>query len=241
MEKRTCRCGWIRILFCIFLVGFVLVNGLKQNRERVSSVTVLLQEDEEQAFSNVLCSCVRIQGNGYYGSGTIYRITDEQMIIVTNRHVLKHYEQGSYVTFFDGKDVEGEVLFLCDDYDLGFLAVEKDAFSEEELTAYGQAVCNMDVYHELKKNDRFFMVDTATDVKNPRKYSGEVMSPYKYLEDYGQEMFYGDAYAIEGMSGCGIFDGRGYYLALLSGKTPYNEIAAVPLDVIETEFQKIRR
>lgn len=241
MEKRTCRCEWMRILFCIFLVGFVIVSGLKQNREMAGFVTVLLQEDEEQAFSNVLCSCVRIQGKGYYGSGTIYRITDEQLIIVTNRHVLKHFEQESYVTFFDGKDVKGEVLFLSDDYDLGFLAVEKAAFSEEELTAYGQAVCNMDVYHELKKNDCFFMVDAATDIKNPKKHSGEVMSPYKYLEDYRQEMFYGDAYAIEGMSGCGIFDERGYYLALLSGGTPYNEIAAVPLDVIEKEFLKIRR
>lgn len=238
MKTRICSWVWIRILFCIFLVLFVIAGGMGQNRVNANTTAVLLQEDEGEAFSNVLYSCVRIQGEGYYGSGTIYRITDEQVIIVTNRHVLQYFKQGSYVTFFDGKEVEGDTLFISDDYDLGFLVIDKARLGEEAI-AYRQAAYSEEKYRKLKKNDCFFMVDMATDAGNPQKYSGEVMNPYRYLEDYGKEMFYGDAYAKEGMSGCGIFDGYGNYLALLSGGTQHNEIAAVPLTVIEAEYHKL--
>ena len=236
MRVRACRC-----LFCIFIVGFAVLCGYRQSRETMHTVKVLRAPDEEQAFENILCSCVRLQGEGHYGSGTIYRITEEQLIIITNKHVLQYFGQDGVVTFYDGKSAAGEILYLSEEYDLGFLAVDTASFSKEELSAYAAVVCGSDSYDKLKKNDCIFMVDIATDLKNPVKHSGEVMNPRKYLKDYGKEMFYGDAYAKEGMSGCGVFDEYGYYLALLSGGTQYNEIAAVPLNVIETEYKRIKK
>lgn len=235
MRVRAYQC-----LFCIFIVGLVMLCGFRQRQEAIQTVKTLALPDEEKAFENVLCSCVRIQGEDRYGSGTIYRITDGQMVIVTNKHVLQYFGENSYITFFDGACAEGEVLYLSKDYDLGFLVVESDGFDKEKQTSYRAAACKPEVYHKLEKNDCIFMIDIATDITKPGKYSGEVMNPMKYLEDYGQEMFYGDAYAKEGMSGCGIFDSYGHYLALLSGGTPYNEIAAVPLYVIEAEYDKIK-
>ncbi len=236
MKVRAYRC-----LCCVLMVGFVLLFAFRQRQENTQTITVLATADEEQAFENVLPGCVRLQGDGHYGSGTIYRITDEQVIIVTNKHVLQYFGQDGFVTFFDGKQALGEVLYLSEDYDLGFLGVEKDALPKEELSAYAAVARDFGVYAKLKKNDCIFMVDIATDITNPQKHSGEVMNPWKYLEDYGREMFYGDAYAKEGMSGCGVFDAYGHYLALLSGGTQYNEIAAVPLDVIEAEYKRIKK
>lgn len=236
MKERVLQC-----FVCIFIVGFVVLSGVQQSKWTVKMVPVLSAADEEQAFANVLCSCVRIQGEGYYGSGNIYQIADEQMIIITNRHVLEHFGKDSYVTFFDGKCVAGEVLFLSDNYDLGFLAVDKTAFSEEGLAEYCCVSSSSEIYDTLEKNDGIFMVDIATDIYEPQKFSGEIMDSMKYLEDYGQEMLYGDSYAKEGMSGCGVFDVYGNYLATLSGGTSYNEIAAVPLKAIEAEYKKAKK
>lgn len=227
------------ILLC--MTGCVVFCALQQKGTAMQQVAVLSEADEEQAFCNVLSSCVRIQGEGHYGSGIIYGITERQYIIVTNRHVLAYFGEDSYVTFYDGQCAEGEILFLSTDYDLGFLAVDKGALTEEEATIYQSVSYEQAVYDKLQKNDSFFMPDIATDIHHPRKYSGEVTDSCKYLKDYGQEMFYGDAYAKGGMSGCGVFDGYGHFLALLSGGTEYNEIAAVPLAVIETEYKKINQ
>ena len=236
MKTRICQC-----LFCTLIICFVMMCGIMQSRETVNKVMVLQVADEDTAFQNVLCSCVRIQGNGYYGSGTIYEITDEFIVIATNKHVVQYFGQNSYITFFDGKEANGEVLFVSEEFDLGFIAVSGKEFNEKESGRYKSVTAKTDRYNQLQKNDSIFMVNIATDVTSPQKHSGEVMDPRKYLKDYGQEMFYGDAYAKEGMSGCGIFDTYGYYVALLSGGTQYNEIAAIPLDVIEREYKKIKK
>lgn len=57
------------------------------------------QGDLRQAYENVLCSCVRIQIGEHYGSGSIYRMLEDEIIIVTNRHVLQYWSKDCFVTF----------------------------------------------------------------------------------------------------------------------------------------------
>ena len=52
-------------------------------------------------------------------------------------------------------------------------------------------------------------------------------------------MLYGNGDAIPGMSGCGVFDGHGYYLGMLSGGTLQSEVAAVPAQTIYVQYEEI--
>ena len=195
--------------------------------------------DMETAYNNVLSGCVRIQGDGYYGSGNVFDITEEEIIVITNKHVLHNFGENSCVLFYDGMSVQAEVFGVSDYYDVGFLKIQRKHLKDAGVT-YQCACINLNRYEILERNDSFFMVDVATDIDNPQIHIGEIIEREKYLQDYHTEMLYGDAYAQPGMSGTGLFDGYGNYIGILSGGTDYVEIAAVGIDKILEEYEKIK-
>ncbi len=197
------------------------------------------EEDLEQTFGNILCSCVRLQANGHYGSGSIYRVEADAIVIVSNRHLLEYWDEDSFVTFPGGAAQDGEVIGLSEEADVGFLSVSIDDFSWEELLA----LKNVRPLKESSGRPRaetpgrgLLLVDMASDPYHPAMKQGAVISAHTYLEDFGMEMLYGTGEALPGMSGSGVFDGYGNYLGMLTGATVGGEIAAVPADVIDREY-----
>ncbi|MCM1125345.1 MAG: serine protease [Lachnospiraceae bacterium] len=191
-------------------------------------------EEKESAFlfSEVLGSCVRIQAEGHHGSGSIYEITEDEIIVVTNRHVLQYWGENSYVTFSNGAVGDGEVMAVSDQADAGFLSVRTEFLTQEELKGL-HAVNKSE--RELVRSDVLYMVDLASDVWHPEVYQGQVLEPLKFLDEFGMEMLYGESLFKPGMSGCGVFDEKGDYVGMLTAGTEQNEIAAVPVEVIEFE------
>lgn len=207
------------------------------------AMTPLAKEDDlQQAYANVLCSCVRIQVEGHYGSGSIYKMLEKEMIIVTNRHVLQYWNEDSYVTFFDGRVSGGSLLGISKEEDLGFISVPTDRFSYEELLSYRNVRMRRSVEGDNKKEEipvngsRLFLVDLASEWNTPVMKEGEIISPLIYLEDFHTEMLYAKGDAVPGMSGCGVFDGYGNYLGMLTGGTMQGEIAAVPAETINRKY-----
>lgn len=201
---------------------------------------LLEEEDAGLAFDSVLCSCVRIRTKGHFGSGSIFRMDEKEIIIVTNRHVLTYWDEDSYVTFFNGAAASASLLGVSGETDVGFLRVSVEGFSYEELLSFhsvripGQAGR---VSGGGKKGGRgagpeegtgFFMVDMASDQYHPGMEEGKVISPYILLEGFGKEMLYGTGNAVPGMSGSGVFDYYGNYLGMVTGGNLLGEIAAVP-------------
>ncbi|MDE5907601.1 MAG: serine protease [Lachnospiraceae bacterium] len=201
-------------------------------------------KEAQEAFENVLCSCVRIQVEGYYGSGSIYRMLEDEIVIVTNRHVLQYWNEDSYVTFFNGRTSGGEVLGISKEADLGFIRIPVTGFTFEELFAFR----NIRVPKELDEQNgtedfsvegrEIFMINMASNWNVPVMTEGEVISGLTYLDDFGMEMVYAKGEAVPGMSGGGIFDSYGNYLGMLTGATLQNEIAAVPAQTICEEYNK---
>lgn len=203
----------------------------------LASTPLLAEENPRQAFRNVFPSCVRIQASGHYGSGSIFQIGEDEVIIATNRHVLQYWEEDSYITFYNGSRGFARFLGSSQEADVGFLCVPVGSLPYEELLSFrnvrparGKA---------MEEGDGFFMVDMATRADEPVKREGEILSPQVYLEDFKGEMLLGKGEALPGMSGSGVFDGRGNYLGMVTGGTVYGEIAAVPAETIREEYKKL--
>lgn len=214
----------------------------------LANTPYLEEEDLQKAFDNVLCSCVRFQVKGHYGSGNIYKLTENEIILVTNRHVLQYWDENSYVTFFNGRVSEGIVLGVSDKADVGFVSILAEEFTYEELLLFREIRMERESKGNGEKDleialpetgRRFFMVDMASEWSEPVMNLGEVVESMLFLEDFQAEMLYGKGDAIPGMSGCGVFDGHGYYLGMLSGGTLQSEIAAVPAQTIYAEYEEI--
>ena len=190
------------------------------------------EEIQEDTFelSEVLGSCVRIQAEGHHGSGSIYQLLEDEIIIVTNWHVLQYWNnEDSYVTFFNGAVGSGKVIAASKQADIGLLSIKTVFFAAEELEGL-HAVSESD--RILTRGDVIYMVDIASDVWQPQVYEGQVLEALRYLDEFGMEMLYGESLFKPGMSGCGVFDGEGNYVGMLTAGTDQNEIAAVPLDIV---------
>lgn len=199
--------------------------------------TPLLQEEDfEQTFQNVLRSCVRLQANGHYGSGSIYLLREDEIIIVSNQHLLQYWDEESFVTLSNGAVESGTVTGISGEADVGFLSVPTQRFSWQELLELGNVRPLEDEAESLQSGSRLLLVDMASDAFRPVMKQGEIISPRTYLADFGMEMLYGTGDALPGMSGSGVFDGCGNYLGMLTGATMQGEIAAVPASVIEEEY-----
>lgn len=199
------------------------------------AVTPLLsEEDFQRAFENVLCSSVRIQTREHYGSGNIYKMLEDEIIIVTNRHVLQDWDEDSCVTFFNGAAGIGEILGISEEADVGFISIPTAGFPYSELLTF------RNIRISKEKAERFFCIDMANYFETPVIEYGEILSFSIYLEDFGMEMMYGQGSAAPGMSGSGLFDGFGNYLGMLTGATQQGEIAAVSGETVNREYEKIR-
>ncbi|MBD5471833.1 MAG: trypsin-like peptidase domain-containing protein [Lachnospiraceae bacterium] len=189
------------------------------------------EEIQEDAFelSEVLGSCVRIQAEGHHGSGSIYQLLEDEIIIVTNWHVLQYWNEDSYVTFSNGAVGGGKVIAASEQADIGILSIRTAFLMAEELE--GLYAVN-ESERTLTRGDTLYMVDIASDVWQPKVFEGQVLDPLRYLDEFGMEMLYGESLFKPGMSGCGVFDGEGNYVGMLTAGTDQNEIAAVPLDIV---------
>ncbi|MGN1179601.1 MAG: serine protease [Suilimivivens sp.] len=224
---------YLSVLSLIFLLIFIVLQG-----EQQKITPVLKNENLEKAYENVLCSAVRVQGSSHYGSGSILEMAGDEVIVVTNRHVVQYFDEQSYVTFFNGLQGQGEVLGYSATADVGYIRVSLRGAPKSKKNQLKAVSRRQKAYDDLKENACFFMIDIASDLTSPVLYKGAVVDKARFLEEYGTEMLYGDGAAVPGMSGSGIFDYCGNFIGMLSGATQQYELAGVPLKVILEEYEK---
>lgn len=201
---------------------------------------VLEAEDCGQAFENVKDCVVRIQMGNAHGSGIVWEITPERIIVVTNRHVLDYWkEENGYVHFAQGYDVDAQILGVSKQLDVGFVAVDCNQLTYEKLQEMRYACVDEEAYESLQAGDLMFLIDPGFMGERPQYYGGSVGDPYRYIEDFDAYMLYGHCFAKAGMSGGGTFDGRGYLIGMTTGGTPYYETASVTLSDIIAAYEEV--
>lgn len=198
--------------------------------------------DCETAYENIKDCIVRIQMGNAHGSGIIWEIDSERIVIVTNRHVLDYWttEEG-YVHFPQGYDVDAWVLGVSKRYDVGFVAVGCGQFTYEELQKIRYARADMEAYEALAPGDEMFLVDAGSLQSEARYYEGNVEDKNRYIEEFDANMLYGHCFAKAGMSGGGTFDGRGFLIGMTTGGTNKNETASVPLPDLVAAYGEVVR
>lgn len=200
--------------------------------------------DCEAAYENVKDCIVLIHMESAYGSGVIWEVTPERIVIATNKHVLEYWEsETSYVQFPQGYFTDAEILAVSEEYDIGFLTVHNTEFDYRELEKLRYAHHDEESYQTLQTGDDMFcagaedafLAETTADF-----YQGSIGDTWRYIEEFEEYMLYGYGYAREGMSGGGSFDAKGNLIGIISGATMTGETASVPLPLIIEAYEKIQ-
>jgi hypothetical protein len=201
---------------------------------------VLEAEDCQKAFENVKDCVVRIQMGNAYGSGLVWQLTDDEIVIVTNAHVLAYWDDtDSFVWFLQGYSADAAVLGTSGQYDVGFLGVSRDQFTYEELETLHYVSADEAVYDGLQLGEPLFCVGAGHETGDLEFHEGTVGDTWKYIDSFGNDMLYGHGFAKAGMSGGGTFDGYGHLIGMICGGTQQNETASVPLPSIIEAYKEI--
>lgn len=206
----------------------------------LSHCPVLREEDVEAACENVKGSVVRVDMGNAYGSGVIFRLTEDGVIIATNRHVLDYWrEEVGVIWFPQGFYANAQVLGSAQDCDVGFLKVENSELGIETLLTLRNVTVDEMVCQTLSAGDEAFCLGADEAAEETVYQEAVVAETERYIDTFGGEMLYLHGFAKEGMSGGGIFDGYGHLIGLLAGGTWKNEVAGVPADQVLSAYREI--
>ena len=173
---------------------------------------------------NNINSCVRIYTSIGYGSGMIYNIDNNEVLIATADHVLEGFNENSYIEFADGAKAHGYICSEDDINDIGILSIPVMNIPEESLHNIKQVYITRDVlasepeYLEDDYLDECIMYDLFPKDGIIVFVDGNIMSMNEYIYDFDRHMLHGISTQVtEGMSGSPIFAKDGHLLGMLLG------------------------
>lgn len=206
-------------------------------------------EDMQEAYEKVRESVVRIDMPGAYGSGIVFRLEPEGIVIATNGHVLDYWQDDTGIVCFEqGEMAHASLLGRSQEYDVGFLSIPVEELDAQLLQAVREINDPLRGYEwEYMPQKREYLLQSGQSVLyvgagrqgEQLCYEGTLEDLAFYIPLFGEDMLYGSGYVCEGMSGGGTFDGRGYFLGMISGGTDRNETASIPAKDICEAYEKL--
>jgi len=192
---------------------------------------------KESASEKACAAIVQINMGTYYGSGVLWDIREDNLVIASNAHLLKEGKSGE-VIFRSGTKAEGVVAGFSDTRDIGFMEVPLLELDREEWLLLRFADKNLKNYDALLAGDELFVIGSATGAGQDY-YEGTVGKVSYYFPEFQSDMLYGYCKAVSGMSGGGTFDRAGHFIGMLTAGTKEEEIASLPVAIVMEEYKKI--
>lgn len=204
------------------------------------SCPVLNEADPGAAYENVKNSVVCLEMGTAYGSGVVFRLTADAVIIATNRHVLDYWDEAvGVVRFPQGYFVNAALLGSASASDVGFLRIEGSELGPDTLMNLRSVCMDESPFDGGEAQIEGFIVGTDRRAEEPVFHEALLEREERYIDLFQGDMLYGHGFAREGMSGGGIFDGRGRMIGILAGGTYQNEIAGVSAARVEEAYLEV--
>lgn len=199
-------------------------------------------ENSDEAYEIVKDCVVRIDMGKAYGSGVVWEITPDRIVIVTNQHVLAYWNESvGIISFPQGFCTGARILGSSSEYDIGFLEVEQRALAYEQLTKLRYVRREPESYEKLYKKAELFTIGSGKQMGELEYHKGIVIDKKCYIEIFDSDMLYASGFAKSGMSGGGTFDAKGNLVGLLAGGTENDKTASVPLPLIYEAYMEVMK
>ena len=177
---------------------------------------------------------VRLEGPQCLGSGVVWSSEEETLVIATAAHVAE--DNGPLtVQFEQGDPLETRLRYVSDQVDVAFVEVSLRELENQGIS-WQVARQDRDVCDQLEAGEPLWIMGSVEEAAD-RTYDGRVTQPWIYLEDFGNYMLLGYAYAIPGVSGGGVFTREGTLMGILCGGNDADQIAVLPWSVMEANSQ----
>ncbi len=188
---------------------------------------------------SALKAMVYMENNGAGGNGSIYQITQEEVIIVTTYHLLQNSETID-IRFYDNMYAEGNVIGVNEKHDVGFVKVALEEIPSETVKRIKAIQRNDSMYASLSQGSpmayHFLSYDGVFVCQET--HEGSIGDMNWYVEDFDDELIYSYCEVQPGMSGCAAVAEDGSYIGMVIGGYE-NESAALSIRVIDKVYQDL--
>lgn len=249
MKKKKRTILWVILGIGILLAGLQIVRSnvgmeenssvsdeteeIQQDMAEQSSEEVLQQEYQQQEFQEayleqavLMKSMVHIAMRETMGSGIIWEITKDSVVIVSNKHLLQEDVEAE-VVFWNGLRLRGKVIGLSPQHDVGFLQINL----EENIEVWNQQevpeekLAEVTVSKRIESEDVWtqntFLGEPVIQLSMPEAnavacYEGYVCGK-EFIENLYDTMLITACYSKAGMSGGAVFNQEGVLLGMITG------------------------
>lgn len=208
----------------------------------------LTEVNEEKLYKEASKCVVRIVMGQYAGSGVIWRMEKEGMVIAANKHLLREAAHGS-VIFANGIALQAEILYFSPEYDLGFLFIPREELTSELLRDCYEVRRVQELSEQAGEyiEGRNIIQIASSQQAAADCYVGAVKG-LSFVPEFQAFMLETECFSKAGMSGGGVFDEKGYFIGMIAGgdvkvdaSVREAEITySIPTGQIEEEYQKLR-
>lgn len=173
---------------------------------------------------------VKILCGDYLGSGVIWSVEADTLVILSTAHLLMFGETAE-IFFADGSRGTAEVAHLSDRIDVGFATMRTEGFTEQQLALWGQTVPYPGDTPVYATNVWLVASDTGAG----QTIVGGCVEGQRFVPDMNNEMLILEMTIESGMSGSPVYDSEEYLLGIAAaGKE--GETLAVPVSQIVDEY-----
>jgi len=229
----------LALLMAVFFVGsendseHTTITSIQKSE----NVEVECIYDKHQLYEAKKAACVQIECGHSSGSGIIWKVTPEDIVLLSNRHLLEadHIARVSFVT---GICYDAEVYFLSENYDYGLAVIKRKQMEPEDAEGIEQATYEAIQSSEMRIGEPLYILTSA-------EYPGDMVleSSLAEVESFveieqlytPQNMMLGmlngeeEHHVAAGMSGSGVYNERGALVGILSGGDGKREYMMVPI------------
>ena len=213
---------WIYLLgiVCVLLIFFlVLVMRIRENNKEV--------------YDSASKAMIYLTNQAQGGNGSIYKIEEDRLVIVTTYHLLQDSEE-VMVYFTDQTVAPGTIIKVNEEHDVGFVTVDMRELSPQTKEQIACVIYDEKAYDSLTIGDymEYRYLEWNGGHVSSTSRAGSIGHMNWYIEDFNDYFIYNYCDVQQGMSGCAAVSEDGNYIGMMIGGVG-NESGALSAKVIE--------
>lgn len=182
-------------------------------------------------------STVLVQTPFYTGQGNVYKCDGNETYIVTAAHILEGLHEYDTCDVYISKEyqMQAEIRYISETADVAFLVfnLQQNVNHSTDSVQLKAVKTNRSHFDDLKEGSPVYAY--SYDGMDRTKITGSLVSSWIYLEDFNLNMMLAQLPSKQGMSGCGVYDEKGFFVGIICGSNE-EETAILPFSVIESEW-----
>lgn len=161
-------------------------------------------------------SVVKVVVKDSVGSGIVWKIDDENIVVVSSRHLLMK-DVKAKVTFCNEESAVAEIIGYSQQYDVGFLKIDCEKVTANVLRDIYEAVPVEYEVDGAESADRP-VLQIGADINGDKEHfsTGSILG-VGFEPVFNTNVLKTKCYSKAGMSGGGVFDAGGRFLGMISG------------------------